>query len=344
MVTRNDVARLANVSPAVVSYVLNNSNYVSEEKRKAVLKAVKQLNYIPNQTARNLRQGCTRVIAVIRGSQLHDMFNELLYQLEKLAFRNDYDLVTISTKIAEDQYAADSFIDKVIGRHYDAVFVANSSLREDQINRLSKHVPVLLYATRDYHGLSGNISIIMPDYRTAVKQVTLRLLALGHRRICILPNMGYPLAQRTEENHRYAGYLDAFREWGLEPDLRYVPDRIASVEEVPDFISSLFDINSGFPAPTAICADEPFVLTRVLKQLDNLGLSVPKDVSLVSFSRSTYANVTKPEIAAMGYDLKKYGDVMMGMLLQLIEGKEAQREVIELNYAEGESVGASKSL
>ena len=338
MVTRNDVAKLANVSPAVVSYVLNDSNYVSEKKRRAVLEAVKQLNYIPNQTARNLRQGCTKVIAVIRGSQLHDMFNELLYELEKLAFKNEYDLVTISTKIAEDQYAADSFIDKIIGRHYDAVFIANSSLKEDQINRLSLHVPVLLYVTRDYQDLNDNISIIMPDYRAAVKQVTELLLSLGHRRICILPNMGYPLGQRTEKNHRYAGYLDAFRAWSLEPDFHYIPDRIASAEEVPNIISSLFDMHTGFPAPTAICADEPYILTRVLKQLDKMGLSVPEDVSLVSFSRSAYANVTKPELAAMGYDLHEYAGVMMDMMLALIEGKESRKRKIELSYVEGNSV------
>ena len=54
-VTREDVARLANVSPTIVSYVLNNSNYVSQEKREKVLEAVRELNYIPNQLARGLR-------------------------------------------------------------------------------------------------------------------------------------------------------------------------------------------------------------------------------------------------------------------------------------------------
>ena len=54
-VTRNDVAKLAGVSPAVVSYVINDSNYVSQEKREAVLKAVKELEYTPNVFAKSLR-------------------------------------------------------------------------------------------------------------------------------------------------------------------------------------------------------------------------------------------------------------------------------------------------
>ena len=63
--TRNDVARVAGVSPTVVSYVLNNSNYVSEEKRKAVLDAVKALDYSPNRFAQGLRTNHSSTIVLI---------------------------------------------------------------------------------------------------------------------------------------------------------------------------------------------------------------------------------------------------------------------------------------
>ena len=64
-VTRNDVAKKAGVSPAVVSYVMNNSNYVSEQKRKAVLKAVEELNYTPNIFAKGLRTNRSSQIALV---------------------------------------------------------------------------------------------------------------------------------------------------------------------------------------------------------------------------------------------------------------------------------------
>ena len=64
MVTRNEVAERAGVSPSVVSYVLNNSNYVSEEKRKAVLKAVEELHYHPNYIGRSLKTKKTNILVV----------------------------------------------------------------------------------------------------------------------------------------------------------------------------------------------------------------------------------------------------------------------------------------
>ena len=64
-VTRNDVAKLAGVSPAVVSYVINDSNYVSQEKREAVLKAVKELEYTPNVFAKSLRTNRSNQIALV---------------------------------------------------------------------------------------------------------------------------------------------------------------------------------------------------------------------------------------------------------------------------------------
>ena len=225
MVTRNDVAKLANVSPSVVSYVINNSNYVSQEKRDAVLAAIKELNYIPNQNAKNLRQGRTHMIAVVRGNQLNDMFNNLLYYMEHFAADKGYQLALLTVTKDMGRYATDEFINSLISRHYDAVFIANSSLTEQQINLLARsNTKVLLYVTRDYYGLDENVGQIVPDYRPAIHAAVNKIIALGHRNIAILPNICYPLSQRTVSNHRFAGYMDAMTENGVNINFQYVPD------------------------------------------------------------------------------------------------------------------------
>ena len=80
-VTRNDVAKLAGVSPAVVSYVMNNSNYVSEEKRTAVLNAVKELNYTPNIFAKSLRTNRSNQIALVGDTLQAELYGELSNRL-----------------------------------------------------------------------------------------------------------------------------------------------------------------------------------------------------------------------------------------------------------------------
>ncbi|WP_243130964.1 LacI family DNA-binding transcriptional regulator [[Clostridium] symbiosum] len=77
MATRKDVADLAGVSPAVVSYVLNKSNYVSEEKRAAVLKAVEKLNYQPNYMGRSLKNKKTNNLGLICDDIRSELFPRL---------------------------------------------------------------------------------------------------------------------------------------------------------------------------------------------------------------------------------------------------------------------------
>lgn len=338
MVTRNDVARLAKVSPAVVSYVINNSNYVSEEKRTAVLNAIRELNYVPNQNAKNLRQGRTHMIAVVRGSQLNDMFNDLLFHMENVAIAHGYHISTTSVLKTNDYYATDDFVDTLISRQYDAVFVANSSLTEQQINRLMQNTKVLLYVSRDYYRLSQGVSMIMPHYRKAVKEAVNRLIDLGHRRISILPNLSYPMAQNTPGNHRFAGYVDAFVEHRMPFDMQYIPTSCKTLDDVAACISDMFNPEITEKPPTAICTDEPFVLAKVLKQLVQMGLRVPEDVSLICFSTSTLSSVTTPELTTMGFDPVKFAKLAMDMLEDLIDKNESRTEVIDLEFSEGGSI------
>ena len=343
MVTRNDVAKLAKVSPAVVSYVINNSNYVSEEKRKAVLAAIKELNYIPNQNAKNLRQGRSHMIAVIRGTQLNDMFNDLLSYMEEVAFNHNYQLVSLSVQKTKDYYATEAFIDSLISRHYDAVFIANSSLTEPQINRLSRFTKVLLYVTRDYNTLDPSISLIVPHYRKAVKEAVGRLIALGHKRICILPNLAYPMVQHTPNNHRFAGYMDAYEDYHMPIDMQYVPPSFQTLEEVSQYISDIFNPKLYLLPPTAICTDEPFVLARVLKQLVAMGYQVPKDVSLLSFSSSTLSSVTTPQLSTLGMNPGVFAATAMQMMEDMIDNDQARTEIIDLSFTGGHSIAPPPS-
>ena len=344
MVTRNDVARLAKVSPAVVSYVINNSNYVSEEKRQAVLAAIEQLNYIPNQNAKNLRQGRTHMIAVVRGSQQNDMFNDLLFYLENIANSRGYHIALITVLKTKDYYATEDFVDTLISRHYDAVFVANSSLTEQQLNRLSKSgAKVLLFVTRDYYILDSSISRIVPHYRMGVKNIVNRLIELGHRRISILPNLSYPKDQHSVSNHRFAGYMDALMDHQLALNMQYVPSSCQNLSDVADFVYRMFDPSVTPDPPTAICADEPFVVATVLKQLASMGIRVPEEVSLVCFSNSTLATVTTPELTAVGFDPNEFASVSMRMMEDLINGNPSQTRIIDLNYYKRSSVAPPPS-
>lgn len=344
VVTRNDVAKHAKVSPAVVSYVINNSNYVSEEKRKAVLAAIKELNYIPDQNAKNLKQSRTHMIAVVRGSQMNDMFNDLLYYIENLANAQGYLAALITVAKDDAYYATDSFIDMLIGRRFDAIFIANSSLTEQQINRIAASgIKVLLYVTRSYFGLDRQVGCIVPNYRLAVKEIITKLIDLGHTRIAMLPNLMYPGVMHTSDNHRFRGYLEVFAERGLLINTQYLPKSCSTLEDAMLQVERMFDGSRAMEPPTAIYADETVVMASALKRLNAMGLRVPEDVSLVCSSNSTMATITTPQLTAVGFDPQRFAEISLQMLVDLINGEPAVTKEIDFNYYARESIAPPRA-
>lgn len=339
MVTRNDVAKRANVSPAVVSYVINKSNYVSEKTKKAVLKAMKDLGYIPNLTARSLKKNKTFQIAILRGNALNDMFNDLLNNLEKIAYESGYTVSLITVMRDVDLYAADSFIDDLISRRFDAIFVANSSLTEEQINRMLDYdIKVLLYKTRDYEGLDPRIAYLAPDYRKGIEKLIDYMISIGHKRFLYIPNAQYP-DSLSRSNHRYDGFVRALEKNGLN-----VKDQVfgldfldSSSKALEDRLKEIF-IESEKPAPTVVYADESIVVSNMMKQLQELGFSVPEDVSIIGSSDSPLTRLVTPRITSMGISPEDLAQKAVNMILDLIDGKNPESYYMEMYMSKGDSV------
>ena len=160
-VTRNDVAKLAGVSPAVVSYVLNNSKYVSEERRTAVLRAVEELGYQPNIMARGLKTKKSMLVAFV----CDNLRNDWLEGAEELLFRNGYYVSHCYSKPGPD------FINMLLMRQFDGVFMMSNLFSTDQLNQLAAHgIPVILYKTREYGDLDPRIVTLAPSYFDAVSK------------------------------------------------------------------------------------------------------------------------------------------------------------------------------
>ena len=140
-VTRNDVAKKAGVSQAVVSYVMNNSNYVSEQKRKAVLKAVEELNYTPNIFAKGLRTNRSSQIALVGDTLQDELYGTLSSELFDQGY---YPSLFFSRK-------EDAFIGKLIEGRFDAMFMASNGFSAEQLNRIvDSGIPLILYQSRSY--------------------------------------------------------------------------------------------------------------------------------------------------------------------------------------------------
>ena len=117
-VTRADVAKLAEVSETIVSYVVNNNRYVDKEKKKRVLAAIKELNYLPNYAARTLQGKKSNHIVFIADRIENEHFSGLVREIEKHAYKHGYMISLCANRNTDD------FVQQIISRQYDGVIIS----------------------------------------------------------------------------------------------------------------------------------------------------------------------------------------------------------------------------
>ena len=209
--TRNDVAKLAGVSPAVVSYVINKTKFVSEEKTQAVLDAIKELNYQPNLYARSLKTNRSMQIAFVCDNLRNDWLEIAEKKLDKLGYN-------VSHCYSRD---GDDFIQSLISGRYDAVFMLSNRYKAVQLNRIAEAgIPVVLYKTREYSHLGPNIVAVAPNLYSGVEKTVNYLVFRGHQRILFVPPLRYNM--HLNRGYRERGYRDALEANGIPYDERYV--------------------------------------------------------------------------------------------------------------------------
>ncbi|GMA58685.1 LacI family transcriptional regulator [Alicyclobacillus sacchari] len=217
MATRVDVAKRAGVSPTTVSRVLNDNGYVAQDVRERVLKAIEELQYVPNRVARSLKMKRCGQFACVISSLSNPFYHEVLMGIEDAALQRGYTF-SLYNMTQEKQ----GYMKLILEGFYDGlVFLTPYELMKvvDLVD-LAKRIPLCAYQDRS---IDLGVHAVAVDLYTAMKRNVQYLIGLGHRRIVFL---GYEF-ERAEENPRYMGYVDAMHEHGLEIDpalVQFVPN------------------------------------------------------------------------------------------------------------------------
>ena len=326
-VTRNDVARLAGVSPAVVSYVINNSKYVSDEKKAAVLRAIDELQYRPNLQARSLKTQRSMQLAFV----CDNLRNDWLEISEKMLFDRGY---YVSHCYSRD---GDDFIQMLIARQFDGIFMMSNRYHTSQLNDLAEAgVPVVLYKTRNYGDLNPNIVTVVPDLFDSIKK-SVRYLALrGHKRIAILLPIRYLSTGLDRDGVRERAYVEAMEESGLVPENELICTATESMESI---LSSVFNLLTGDPGrrPTAIIAGNDWMAGHVIQYIKRLGLKVPDDVAIMGEDNTYLADMLSPTLTSIDFSKQDFSEKLTDTMLRLIAGERPEDIYIPVSVVVRES-------
>ncbi len=331
--TRSDVARAAGVSPAVVSYVLNDGpRGVAPATRRRVLDAIDRLNYRPNRVASSLRSQRTMSVGLIVPDNTNPYFAELARCVEDAAFERGFTLLLANS--AGDVDRERSQLHELLDRCVDGLFFIPSHHQVpalDEILASSTRFAVLdRWIDDDRIGLQ-----ILSDNAEGGRLATEHLLGHGRRRIaCIAGPESMGNAQERVRGWREALETDDPAELG--PVARIPISRFSAREAMLGLLREDHEIDALF-----VASDEQAI--GVLRALRETGLDCPTDVAVASFDGTSYAALTTPGLTTVQQPIEQIARRAMAALFDAPEGAAETGGGDNARCLSGASVGAPGS-
>ncbi|MDA8261898.1 MAG: LacI family DNA-binding transcriptional regulator [Actinomycetota bacterium] len=307
-----DVAALAGVSKSVVSRVMNDSPLVSAETRKAVLKAAANIGYRPNAAARHLASNRTHILGAVVDDLHNPFFADMLDGVEDVARERGYRVMVMAGKrnTRHEEDAVEAFLELRV----DGLLLAGPQIRAQTLKRARAATRVVVAA----HRLRGNsVRAVATDDIRGAELAVQHLAGLGHSHIAYLQGAPSPPAR-----DRLSGYQRSMKKAGLAPVILQ-----ADFTEDGGYAAARELVRSG-AIPTAICAPNDLAAIGAINALEDAGLSVPGDVSVVGYDDTALAGLRHISLTTVHQPRRALGERAAELLLDEEEEPSRPRQIL----------------
>ena len=335
--TSRDIAEIAGVSQATVSRALRNSPLVRRETRERIQEIAKDLNYFVNRNAAGLRTHQSNSIALLmfdetggEDAEINPFFLSMLGHIIRSAARLGYDVLVSLQQLHDDwhvEYQASHRADGLILLGYGDYRSYKEKL--SALADASTHFIIWGPIVEDQPGHSLGC-----DNVSGGLQATRHLVDIGRRRIAFLGNT---TRRCPEFAARYAGYLEALDAAGIQDNPRLKVDADNLEELGVRAVETLLETGEEFDA---IFAVTDVIAIGAMKALQQAGLRVPEDVSVVGFDDMPLAAHVTPALTTVRQDIRQASEGLVEGIVGLIEGRPVESTLMAPQLVIRDSCGA----
>jgi LacI family transcriptional regulator len=310
--TQADIARLAGVSQALVSYVVNNNPNVKipEETRQRIQDAIKELEYVPNALARGLRSGQTKTIGLVVPDNSNPFFAEIARVIENLGFENGYSVILCNSDYELEKENA--YVDVLLAKQADGViFISSGGDKEISQKLQESHIPFVI-VDREITGFQTDV--VRMDYQLGGYLATKYLVKLGHQEIACIT--GSP--RFLPNDQRLDGYYQALEEAGIPLNPSLVVQGDFRIQGGSVAMKHLLGLQNP---PTAVFACNDLMAFGAIQVIRQNGLSIPKDISIIGYDDIPFAQAMDPSLTTVAQPVPEIAQSTMTSLLRQMKNK-----------------------
>ena len=303
MTTIRDVAKLADVSVATVSRVINDKGYVNKDTKNRVEAAIQALDYRPNDVARSLFKGKSKMIALFVPDIKNPFFPELAWAVEDISNQHGYTFILCNTD--NNNKKEITYLQALSQKSIDGIILVSSTMSSTQMKGIK--VPMIALDRK----MESDLISVTVNNREGARQAVQYLKQTGCQRIAHIAGP----ETVSSAIHRLGGYVDEVKNdaWFTSHYIRagdYSMDK--AFEETKQLLEIEPDVDGIFVANDVMGVG-------VLKAIKALNKRVPKDISVISFDGIELGTITTPSLTTMAQPIYHIGKRAAEILIQKIE-------------------------
>ena len=323
MINIRDIARIAGVGVSTVSRVINNHPDVKEQTRERVLEVIRENNYIPNNSARNLKKNSSNNIGVLIKGVFNPFFSEMLDLISKRISKAGYSMI-----LEHHDYLSDDEMNNLISmikeKRLQGVICLGGNFTEVKNNDFNDiNVPVVLTSVNHKYGKEfSNFSSVSIDNEKSAYSATKYLIDCGHKNIALM------LGDENDIGISYkreAGYLKALNENNIPFNREY---RILGNYDSRGAYNETMKFLKKHKEVTAIFAISDIMAVGCAKAIKDSGLIVGKDISIIGFDGMDISEFYNPTITTIIQPKVEIAKISVDLLLDLMANKTDNKHII----------------
>ena len=316
-ITIKEVAKVANVSITTVSRVSNGSKGVSAKTRRRVLNAIKELGYSPSAMASGLKTRISKSIGIAVPDTIGDFYGEVIDGIESVATENGYNLIiSLNHHIIKEELKAVNFFK---AKKVDGAILVTTLDDDDYVRSLIEGGFDIVLLDRAPRGLK--VDTVKTDNFRGGYIATEYLLNLGHSAILLIRG----LSCLDSSRERFNGYKRALKDKKIEYDSTFILNGDFTIDSGYTTIKKYLD-EKGLNFTAVFAANDQMAIGAI-KALNDKGIVVPDEVSIVGFDDSYISPYIIPSLTTIKQRKEEMGKVATELLLNRISSFDKEKKV-----------------
>ncbi|WP_343208981.1 LacI family DNA-binding transcriptional regulator [Anaerolentibacter hominis] len=303
MATMKDVAREAGVSLGTVSNVLNGHASVQEKNREKVWEAVRKLGFRSNMAARTLRTNSSRNLGLVIPDIQNPYYPELARGVEDAAREAGFTVFLCNDD--RDSKKEEDYLEALVGKSVDGIILVKPQVSEELLERMSIHTRFVLVDSGEIR--KSNYHVVNVDDAAGIKEGMEYLYTLGHRKIGFIRGMLESYSSKIRAN-AYVNFLNE-----KELPLSYGLIQRGDYTWSSGYTAAKEMIRMPEP-PTAILASNDVMAIGCMKAIQDSGLRIPEDISVMGYDNVDVCNLCTPSLTTIHQPKYEVGHESLRML------------------------------